>query len=203
MSTNTTLIQAGYILTIIGQKGVSKRQLRNANENGMLPDFFEALAAGFTKPRGVFRNLLDLDPPETKIVVDYRQSLKQMVAAGHYDWKNDNIIAKQFPIIGEGELELTAELIHFHRTIESSDGIKRKLNKMGLRAGSIEELLAFGATFPDTQRQFPIIALGSVTKLDGLRFVAYLSNRDLGRKLDLQLYDNSWGDLCRFLAFPK
>jgi len=161
------------------------------------------LAAGFTKPRGVFRNLLDLDPPETKIVVDYRQSLKQMVAAGHYDWKNDNIIAKQFPIIGEGELELTAELIHFHRTIESSDGIKRELKKMGLRAGSIEELLAFGATFPDTQRQFPIIALGSVTKLDGLRFVAYLSNRDLGRKLDLQLYDNSWGDLCRFLAFPK
>lgn len=84
----------------------------------------------------------------------------------------------------------------------SEDAIA-KLDKMGLRPGTVEELLAFGATFPDMQRKFPIVALGSSAELDGRRAVAYLFGGDSGRRLNLDCWGGAWVGRYRFLAFRK
>src|ERR1700677_339132 len=50
-----------------------------------------------------------------RLTVDYGQSLPEMIAAGHYDWTNDNITVNRFPITGAGTVSVEARLFHlFH-----------------------------------------------------------------------------------------
>lgn len=137
-----------------------------------------------------------------KIVVDYRQTLEQMVAAGCYDRVNSDITAGRFPVMGEGQVELEPELVHIGHDI-SSEAVLVELEKRGLRAGTIAELLAFGATYPEVQREFSIVALGSVAEVDGSRSVAFLIRCDSRRFLRLGWFGDGWGGGCRFLAFCK
>ena len=134
-----------------------------------------------------------------KIVVDYSMTLAEMIATGHYDWVNSDITAERFPIKRNGKVETAVELIHFNRVISSGDA-EKELDKMGLRPARIEELLAFGATFPEIQRKFPIIALGAVAEIDGNRHVVYLHRDDSERDLRLYWHDFDWSEACRFLA---
>ncbi len=202
MSTNATLPQAGHILTLIDQKGVSKEQLAVAVSDGILPDFLEALATGFNKPRGELRDFLGLGPLVLKVVVDYSMTLAEMIASGRYDWKNDDITTERFPVKGKGKVETTVELIHLNRVI-ATDEVKKEIDKMGMRPATMEELLAFGATFPEVQRRFPIIALGSVSQLGDFRDVPFLDVDDSERGLSLDWSDDEWGERCRFLAVRK
>ena len=96
-----------------------------------------------------------------KVTVDYSKTLEQMIADGKYDWKNSDIKAKNFPLNGQGTTAVNIELVHFNRNIESDTALA-ELDKMGLRPATLPELLAFGAKYPDKQREFPIVALGSV-----------------------------------------
>ena len=135
--------------------------------------------------------------------VDYSRSLAEMIAAGRYDWTNSDINAANFPIKGEGSVETEGELFHFNRNIGFDEAI-REMDKDGYRPATIEELLAFGAKHPELQRQFPIIALGSVwQRSHGLRNVADLGRSDAERDLYLRWIDGGWYDPCRFLAVRK
>jgi hypothetical protein len=61
--------------------------------------------------------------------------------------------------------------------------------------------LAFGATFPDMQRKFPITCLGASTQMNPRRDVMCPSSGDLGRRyLEVHsgLWDGDWGvSYCR------
>ncbi|MBU4315415.1 hypothetical protein KJ673_03345, partial [Patescibacteria group bacterium] len=73
-----------------------------------------------------------------------------------------------------------------------------------LRPGKIEELLAFGATYPEVQRQFPIICLGSSwVDRGGRRHAPFLSGYGSGRELRLGWCGSVWDGYCRFLAVRK
>lgn len=138
------------------------------------------------------------------ITIDYEQSLEEMVKAGAYDWKNSDITSEHFLIDGNGVVERTTDLVHFNRSISTDDALA-ELDKQGFRPATIEELLAFGSTNPEIQRQFPIIALGSVwTSRHGSRFVTYLDRDGSRRRLGLYWFvDDDWYDDCRFLAVRK
>ena len=172
--------------------------------DGLLADVAEAAVKGtLPKDRSLFRQLLGLVVTIIyKIVVDYTKSLEQMIAAGCYDWVNPDITAERFPITGDGQVELEPELIHIGRDM-SSDEVIADLDKRGLRPGTIAELLAFGATYPEVQREFPIVALGSVAEVHGYRRVACLYRSDSERNLHLDWFDSDWDGLYRFLAFRK
>lgn len=170
--------------------------------DGHLTDLVQAIKARMLPSRDDFRKFLGLEPIELRIIVDYSLSLEAMIALGKYDWKNVGITAERFPIKGNGKHERTAQLIHFNRII-STDDTEKELDKMGLRSGTIEELLAFGATFPEMQRRFSIIALGSVAGIRGNRNVAFLGRDGSERDLDLRWPVSGWHEDCRFLAFPK
>jgi hypothetical protein len=103
------------------------------------------------------------------IRVDYDQTFKHMVAAGHYDFVNPGINAKQFPIHRHDHLGgICGEvvmMVHFDYTI-STPAVLVYLSERHLRPIWIEELLAIGAQYPDLQYDRHIVCLGSAVPVD-------------------------------------
>lgn len=137
------------------------------------------------------------------ITVNYSQTFEDMVKAGKYDDVYLHITAKNFPVSGDGQVNTEVLLVHFGRDIESDAAI-RELGQMGMVPAKIEHLLALGAKYPDVQREFPIVCLGSAWMgLSDERVVPYLGFWDHGRRLNLDYYDDEWPDICRFAALRK
>ena len=140
---------------------------------------------------------------EYPVTIDYGMSLADMIEAGHYDWTNSDITAEHFPIKGRGKAEVKLELVHFDRAVSTDEALE-ELDKQGLRPAKIEELLAFGAAYPEIQHEFPVICLGSVwSDRDDGRSVPDLGRRGSRRRLYLDWVALDWPDYCRFLAVRK
>ncbi len=135
--------------------------------------------------------------------VDYGMSLADMIKAGKYDWVNDDITVEHFPITGSGKVEVSFELVHLNKSISSKE-VLLHMEKNNLRPATLAELLAFGAKYPEKQREFPIIALGSSwVNRDGNRRVPYLYGYDSERYLDLSWFGGAWVVYYGFLAVRK
>ena len=138
-----------------------------------------------------------------RVLVDYSKSLAEMIQAGNYDWKNNDITQDHFPTKGNGQQEVEVVLFHFGRNISSDDAIA-EMERAGYRPARIEELLALGASQPELQKQYPIVGLGSVWRdPSGLRRVPYLFWDDSGRRLRLHWLEGDWRESCRFVALRK
>lgn len=139
-----------------------------------------------------------------QLTVDYDRSLAAMVKAGRYVYTNDNITAKNFPIEGSGTVESEGVLVHLDR-YASTEEVEQEIAKRGLRPTTIEELLAFGETYPDVQREFPVVALGSSWVDRGYRYVPYLWSHVDERSLYLfsDVPGDQWSPDYRFLAVRK
>ncbi len=140
-----------------------------------------------------------------KVVFDYSQSLASMIKAGKYDWFNDHITDKHFSLEGEGQQEAELVLVHLDRDATTKE-VREYMKEQGLEPAKIEHLLAFGTTYPELQRQFPIIALGSsFVDARGSRGCPCLDCGHDGRELNLDWNDDGdrWHDSCRFLAVRK
>jgi hypothetical protein len=206
------------LLALLEKKEVSSNRFQQILESGILADVLDPAAD--LRDREAVRRDLKLGPvkpagagaanpsEELNVVVDYSMTLEQMVAAGNYDWKNEDIISRQFSVLGEGRPEFEVQLFNFGRSISSEDAeraIKEAVPSGQWELGRIEHLLAFGAKYPETQRKFPIVCLGSVSnsKVFGKRHVPYLYRRVLGRSLHMDWYSNGWHSFYRFLGVRK
>jgi hypothetical protein len=142
----------------------------------------------------------------SNLTVDFNRPLSEMIEAGRYDWvdENENIIRDNFPPGGQGRHELEPKLYHFNREISSEDAIK-EMKADGFRPAVLEELLALGEAQPDLQKQFSIIALGSVWQSSGSHWknVPVLFVCDVGRGLCLLHFEGAWSESDRFLAFRR
>lgn len=183
---------------------------------GMLVDLICKLKSGaitisqlarFLKKKNPF--VTDAEGKTFSVVVNYDQSLKKMIRAGKYDWVNDNITQKHFPTERQGKEEVeirifsTEELVGKMRAV-SFDEVLEALERKGYRPANLPELLTIGAEFPDKQREFPIIELGSVWRGSvGRRIVACLCRGGSERRLLLDWLDDGWDDYCRFAAVRK
>lgn len=98
--------------------------------------------------------------------------------------------------------EIEPEYVHLERYV-SNDAALAEIDKRGLRPCLPEELIAFGDAYPEEQRKFPIVALGSGASVRGDRSVAYLWDVNGGRRLSLGSVDGVWRDDYRFLAVRK
>ncbi|MFZ2189514.1 MAG: hypothetical protein WAV48_01920 [Candidatus Magasanikiibacteriota bacterium] len=137
------------------------------------------------------------------VVIDYGKTVEQMKKDGRYNWSNDNISSRNFPVSGTGTANVTLELVHLNKAASSKDVLSH-MEANGLRAATVEELLMFGATYPDVQREFPIVCLGSSwVDPDGSRFVPFLDRYVSDRGLRLYWFGLGWNDVCRFLAVRK
>lgn len=136
------------------------------------------------------------------ITVDYSKSLDEMIEAGNYDWVNTEITDKHFPI-KRRKKTIDIELVNYNTSMKSDD-ILKDLNKRGLRPATLPELLAFGTTHPDRQRDVPIVALGSAWRFArDYPQVAGIGHDDRGRALDLESWGAKWRVSCRFAAVRK
>ncbi len=137
------------------------------------------------------------------VTVDRDKKLKAMIEAGRYDRTDLDITDKRFPVKGSGTVEIDIELVHYGRYM-STDAVLKDLDARGLRPIRIEELLAPGCTKPELQREFPIIALGSVwLGLDGGRRCPGLYGYGSERHLFLGWLGNDVDEVCRFAAVRK
>ncbi len=134
------------------------------------------------------------------IRVDYYRSLSGMIGAGSYNYHNEHINQRNFSLNGSGVDENKAALVSFDEPMES-DQVLAALSERGLTPAPIEVLLALGEQHPDLQRQFPIIALGSIWENDnGRKDVVCLWGGSQGRRLFLQWYYYNWLPGYRFLV---
>ncbi len=131
----------------------------------------------------------------TKVVL----TLTSLIEVGKYDWVNSDITEARFPMPENFTLGAEPKLYHLNRNISSEKAIE-EMAKDGFRPATIWDLLDFGAKNPELQRQFPIVALGSVCRVSVRRFVACLGRDDSGRSLNLDWYGRGWGGGGRFLA---
>ena len=98
--------------------------------------------------------------------------------------------------------EVAFEYVHMDRDA-STDEVLAEMDRKGLRPALYEELLGFAEKYPDEQRKFPIVALGSEADVRGDRHVAFLWSGDDGRSLGLSWVGLGWYDRYRFLAVRK
>ena len=135
--------------------------------------------------------------------VNYSRTVEKGVKAGKYDWKNENITPHNFPSDTKGEKEVDIHILHFNKAISSYDAIQ-EMDKQGLRPANLQELLSLGETFPDLQKEFSLVALGSVwVSPDGCRDVPVLWGDGAWRGLGLRWFDDGWLGFYRFLAVRK
>jgi hypothetical protein len=116
------------------------------------------------------------------VTIDYQQSLGQMIAAGGYDHVNTHITEASFPVARGDAVERELVLVHIGG-VSSTDAVMHELDVLDVRSGTIEELLAFGAGYPEAQRHFPIVAVGA---LEEFRRRPFLWGSPRVRHLDLR-----------------
>jgi hypothetical protein len=168
--------------------------LRVAADQGdkLLEKFADVMSEAARKPREHF-----------PAVVNYDLSVNDAIAAGDYQAVNDSITSGNFPLVRHGQAELEINLVRFDQRMTSED-VPRELDKEGLRAVELPELLAFGATHPDVQRRFSVVGLGSVWRdRKGYRNVPCLYTASEGRYLDLHWWDDGWYSFSRFAAVRR
>ncbi|MBI4095051.1 MAG: hypothetical protein HY435_02570 [Candidatus Liptonbacteria bacterium] len=186
---------ADKLVRALRERKVSDEQIHQlVTDDGDVPvgKIADALVAIMEGAKNVFR-----------LTLDYAHSVEEMVAAGKYNWTNSDITSKNFPTTQKGTAEVAIELVHLNRRV-SSDNALCELDARGLRPATLPELLAFGAEYPEKQREFPIIALGSVWRNPhGYRTVAYLVRYGSKRDLRLHWFDNEWFSHYRFAAVRK
>ncbi|MBP9869778.1 hypothetical protein KBC59_04450 [Patescibacteria group bacterium] len=87
---------------------------------------------------------------------------------------------------------------------ETDDKVLAEMDRLGFRPALYEELLGFAEKYPDEQRKYPIVALGSVALVHvRLRGVACLWGNGDDSYLDLCWSGCGWNDDDRFLAVRK
>lgn len=152
--------------------------------------------------------LISVFKNEYEVTVDYGLSLKDMIAAGKYDYVSAHDIncfnQNNFPPeYKDKEVDLVIKLICFDRTMESKD-IAGELDVMGLRPATLPELLAFSATYPKKKRNFDIIAMDSICQLPNTKLQVVFFLREYSQRFLCQDWLNSWwGGECRFAAVPN
>ena len=168
--------------------------LRVVNEqgDGLLDKIADAITENTRKPSDGF-----------PLSVNYDLSLKQAIDAGDYQGVHDSITSENFPSRRHGETRLEIILVRYDRRMTSEE-VLSELDKAGLRPAELPEFLAFGATYPEVQREFSVVGLGSVWRdRKGYRNVPCLYTASEGRYLDLHWWDDGWYSYSRFAAIRK
>jgi hypothetical protein len=145
---------------------------------------------------------------EEQYVVTPRYDLPQAIKLGNYDtvvtWLSSQPDTISVPDEEKTGAAIALRLVPCERSM-GLDAALDRIEALGLRPGNAAELLAFGAKYPEEQRRFPILALGSTfVDPEGQHRYLYL-NRDGCRRI-VGLVLSAAGDFpaeCRFLAAAR
>lgn len=180
---------------VLDMGGNDEDILRILKDKKLAPKFAEMLLAE--------RRITIPDGCEV-LSVDYALKLIDAITAAAFDWKNDDIVEKNFPNQAHetGEQNLQVKLYHFGKDMSSEDVVSA-MDKDGFRPATLRELLAYAVKNPDEQRKYPIVGLGSVWSHGDRRGVPYLDLGGYERGLGLPWWSSRWFGRSRFLAVRK
>jgi hypothetical protein len=137
------------------------------------------------------------------VAVNYDALIEYAIEAGQYGHNDSDVTNQNFTPERKGTADLGIILVKFDKELSSEEAL-RQLDKRGLRPATFPELLAFGRKYPDVQREFGIVALGSVWHYLGQRRVLFLTDFDGKRSLQSErLNHGKWNSICRFAAVRK
>lgn len=144
---------------------------------------------------------------EFDLTIDYDSNLKDLVTKGKYGYVDSDINSKNFPQPKDrkGKVNRKAILVCL-RDDASTHEVEAVLAQLNLVSGNLQELLSFGATYPDEQRKYLIAAFGSSwCGSGGYACVPGLWHGFVGdgRGLYLGGRDRRWYSRCCFLVFCK
>ena len=195
--TETPYSEITATLEVLDRCGVTCEDLKNFRKASSFVHFEVARLMKNGEVHGA------LPLPTFRVTVDYDKTVESLVKAGKYDYANSDITAQHFSTQRSGIVQIELHLLHFNRSISSDDVIK-EMDKLGLRPAKPHELLTFGIQYPDEQRKYPIVALGSVwRRFDGDRCVLGLWGDSGDRDLGLPWWDGDWRSDYRFAAVRK
>ncbi len=137
--------------------------------------------------------VLGVYPPNMPILVNYNLPFEEMIARGHYSFRDEDIKKVNLSVSKSGKCKLVTNLFHFGDHISISE-IRSTLRKKGCWMTNVVELLAFRAQYPDFHRSRPIIAPMSVIKMDCASYVPALESEDVDGELHHNL-SLSWSDV--------
>jgi len=134
------------------------------------------------------------------LVVRAGQSLGQLIVAGHYDVVDQDLLSSEFVAwrsrASHGEARLVAP-----RGILTTNEALELLRKKRLRPPNLEELLTYGAAFPEATPRQTVVGLGWFWScLGGVRHAACIINGRRRRRLILEPTDGVWVERDLFLA---
>jgi len=159
--------------------------------------------------RGAVMSAERFDLFEPKIFsfpVDYEKTVEEMVFAGRYAQKNENVVEKYFHIKKEKSVVLfEGRYFNYPRNISSREvegEIEQEDRVNPWLPAQSEHILAFGAAFPDEQNERrSIVGLGSKTMIEEIcRVICLRKTVASGRRLDLLHWNGDWTSLFYFLA---
>lgn len=177
------------ITTAVFKRGGNDEHIEAILKNQKLVDQIADLIVGVTKAA-------------KDLVVNHCLSLKDAIDAGTYDWVNSDINESNFPSSEHHEHTYETRLFHFDCDMDSDEVIK-KMKEDGFDSADLRTGLAYGEKNPDVQREFPVILLGSVVRLDGYRCVPCLGGDGSDRGLRLDYCGGWWSRHYRFLGVRK
>ncbi len=138
-------------------------------------------------------------PENQTIIVQPDLPLATSIAAGKYDHVDKNLTEQNFPYDPSSVGEWEWRLVHFGRN-KSSEAAVTAAEVDGWIVAKLPHLLAFGAQYPEEQRKYPVVALGSSCTVDGDRRVPSLWSGDVQRNLRFSFWNGDWNDSYRFLV---
>lgn len=135
--------------------------------------------------------------------VDYGRSVKEGVKAGRYNSADSDINSNNFQTNRNGIANIEVKLVHFNQRINITE-VLREFERMGYRPADLHELLAFGEKYQEAQRDFPILALGSIWR-DNINYfhVPCIYGDGWGRFLGTCWVGCNWDEPNRFAAVRK
>ena len=142
---------------------------------------------------------------QNTLTVVPKLSITERVALGKYDWSSKDIKDDVFPNNAATIGKWKWKLAHINREIWSEEEAKPAVEVDGWSAAKTEHILTFGEMFPEEQRKYPIIALGSTGRSLGTPHFLVLHEHERGRYRNLYLLDSLAGfnPEFRFLVVKK
>ncbi len=181
----------GFIIKALRERGVSDEAIHSLATEGdelTIGKIEDALAEVEQRAKNIFR-----------LMVGENRTTEEVVKAGKYDWVNNYVTGRNFPMRSRAGGKVTIELVDFGRDISSEEAIK-KARRRGFERPSYEDALFFGEQFPEKQRERPIIFLHEPWQEDPdcLPFVLVLYGWSSQRRLYLCWFAAEW---CRDYVF--
>ena len=157
-------------------------------------------------PPAIAKPVATVEPEIYKFKVDYRLDLKSLIKAGPYSWVHWDI-RDQFGLAQSHEIvdDLEVVLLRLDRAPDDYGWVSSEMKARGMEPIDIRELMSFGAAYPEVQRSYWVVALGSHLGTTPRWTYPFLDRHGQERIVNL-LRDTSlagWNNGLRFAAVVR